>query len=200
MARPRLIDDEQLLNAAREVFLERGGAATAGQVAKRAGISEAAIFKRFGTRQQLFLAAMTSTAERERFVALLKGHERDLRKGLIELGDRMLPFFRQVLPLLLMSWSSRGEFGIPLDLQRGEVGPARVARELIEFLKGEMRAKRIRKVKRPELIARTFVGSLIHYTMVDLIAGHSGARFLPPVSPKEYVRGVVDVIWEGIKP
>ncbi len=57
MARPRVIDDERLLAAAREVLVELGPAAvTLQRVAERSGVSAATLIKRFGSKQQLFLA------------------------------------------------------------------------------------------------------------------------------------------------
>ena len=57
MARPRVIDDERLLAAAQEMLYEIGPAAfTLQRVAERAGVSAATLIKRFGSKQQLFLA------------------------------------------------------------------------------------------------------------------------------------------------
>jgi AcrR family transcriptional regulator len=57
MARPRVIDDERLLAAAQELLYEIGPAAfTLQRAAERAGASAATLIKRFGSKQQLFLA------------------------------------------------------------------------------------------------------------------------------------------------
>jgi len=57
MARPRVIDDERLLAAAQELLFEIGPAAfTLQRAADRAGVSAATLIKRFGSKQQLFLA------------------------------------------------------------------------------------------------------------------------------------------------
>lgn len=57
MARPRVIDDERLLAAAEDLLYETGPAAfTLQRVAERAGVSAATLIKRFGSKQQLFLA------------------------------------------------------------------------------------------------------------------------------------------------
>lgn len=50
MARPVAIHDPTILDAAREVFLLRGAAATTAEVARRAGVSEGSIFKRYRTK------------------------------------------------------------------------------------------------------------------------------------------------------
>ena len=57
MARPRVIDDERLLAAAQALVGEVGPAAfTLQRVAERSGVSAATLIKRFGSKQQLFLA------------------------------------------------------------------------------------------------------------------------------------------------
>ena len=58
MGRPRLIETQAILEAARDTFLVEGVGATTGAIARRAGISEATIFKRFRTKADLFFAAM----------------------------------------------------------------------------------------------------------------------------------------------
>ena len=53
-----MIDDQKLLEVARDVFLRRGVGATTAEVAKKAGISQASVFKHFKSKQRLFFAAM----------------------------------------------------------------------------------------------------------------------------------------------
>mgnify|MGYP001134528590 CR=1 FL=1 len=65
MARPTSIDDDQILTAARAVFLEHGIRGTTLEVAQRAGVSEGSIFKRWKTKEELFHAAMNQRAAGE---------------------------------------------------------------------------------------------------------------------------------------
>ena len=58
MPRPVSIQDEVILSAARELFLERGIDVATSEIAARAGVSQGTIFKRFRTKQALFNAAM----------------------------------------------------------------------------------------------------------------------------------------------
>jgi AcrR family transcriptional regulator len=200
MGRPRLIADEAILAAAREVFLAQGAAATTQAVALRAGLSQAAIFKRFPTKQELFLAAMAGGKERQdvidRFQQRAKSH--GIRRALVGLGDGLLPLFRQKLPLLLLSWSNRAEFGFPKAMSGGSYPPTRAVREVVAFLEGEMRARRLRKHD-PWLVTRAFVGSLQHYVLMELLS--KGADLpIPALSPKEFVRGLVELLWKGVAP
>ncbi|MDQ1614375.1 MAG: hypothetical protein QOJ60_314 [Actinomycetota bacterium] len=56
MARPRTVQDEQLLEAAQDLLFELGPAFTLERVASRAGVSAATLIKRFGSKRELLLA------------------------------------------------------------------------------------------------------------------------------------------------
>jgi AcrR family transcriptional regulator len=58
MARHKLISDEDLLKIAREVFIEHGSKVSAQVIADKVGISQAALFKRFGTKEEMIIKAM----------------------------------------------------------------------------------------------------------------------------------------------
>ena len=63
MPRPRTITDEQIVEAARAAFLEQGFSATTAEIARRAGISEGTLFKRFATKEDLFEEAERKAKE-----------------------------------------------------------------------------------------------------------------------------------------
>ncbi|MCU1279386.1 MAG: Transcriptional regulator, TetR family protein, partial [bacterium] len=88
MARPTTISDESILEAARAVFLEHGLAATTAEVAKRAGVAEGSIFKRFATKAELFKAAMKVDFEDPDFLRTLVAarDEDDPRETLFLVG------------------------------------------------------------------------------------------------------------------
>ena len=58
MPRPVSIHNDAILEAASQVFLAHGYQASTAEIARRAGVSEGSIFKRFKTKTDLFLAAM----------------------------------------------------------------------------------------------------------------------------------------------
>src|SRR5262245_46120798 len=105
MARPAIITTEQILDAARAVFLEKGIQATTAEVARRAGIAEGSIFKRFQTKQELFLRAMEPALQELDFLHKLpeRAGRGDMREQLFEFGTEMLEFLRRVMPLMMMS-------------------------------------------------------------------------------------------------
>src|SRR5437762_1272943 len=108
MPRPPTITDRQILEAAREVFLEKGVTATTAEVAKRAGCAEGSIFKRFPTKVELFQAAMhQGTPELPEWIKRLCSEpgQGDLRDKLVQSGLAAIEFFRRIMPLMMMSWS-----------------------------------------------------------------------------------------------
>jgi len=198
MARPAVIDNQRLLEVARDVFLMRGVSATTAEVANRAGISQASIFKRFKTKQELFLAAMQAERDRQDWVGFFEQRAREvgLQQALADLGTKVIGFFMRVLPLALVTWSNRGEFGLPSELAKGHAGPARVAKPMVAALEREMRAGRLHRHD-PWLVARTFFGAMVAYSLVShLFKGRLGPAF----TPREYARGVVGVLWDGLAP
>lgn len=58
MARPRVIDDEDLLESLRNTFLELGPTVPTTELAARAKVSEGTLFKRFGSKKSMFDKAM----------------------------------------------------------------------------------------------------------------------------------------------
>jgi AcrR family transcriptional regulator len=195
VARPTTITNEQILLAARLVFLEKGIRGTTAEVARRAGIAEGSIFKRFKTKEELFCAAMSEDGVPP-FMALLerRAPDEDLRKTLLAVGLEMIEFFRNILPAVMMSWSNAG--AIPLHLRGPNPPPVRTVRAIAEFFQQEIRAGRIAKTD-PEVLARLFLGSVQNYVFFELIA-REGTRAL--MSERVYLRRVIQVLWDGVSP
>lgn len=195
MGRPRTIDDRKILEAARDVFLADAAATTA-DVAKRARISQASIFKRFKSKQALFLAAMQEERDRQDWIGGLKirSAEIGIKEALIETGVKVVSFMRPLAPLLLTSWAKRLEFGFPKTFASRN---SHVAQELVAFIGEEMRAGRLRKHD-PVFVTRAFMGALQSYVWMSLMLGK---RFPgSELGVEEYVRGIVGVLWNGIAP
>jgi AcrR family transcriptional regulator len=186
MARPVTISDEQILEAAREVFLQRGMSATTAEVAKLAGVSEGIIFKRFGNKAELFRTAMHP-------VGLATVHSLETMVGqgeieaqLEEIGATMIELFRNVVPMAMMSWSNAHEAPPMLT---GEPMPVRGIKGLAKYFGKEMALGRMPK-RDPLVLARTFSGAIWHFVMLELI--------IPPEhaidqSPKSFVKGLVEL-------
>jgi len=195
MARPVSIDEQALLLAAREVFLAKGFSATTAEVAEHAGVSEGILFHRFGTKHALFSAAMqpdpNSVFERLRLAERVGQGE--LETSLTEIATELVTFLRSIMPCIMMAWSNRGESGLPSTLEIPNPPPIRMIRELSRYFEAEIRGGRLRRVD-PEILARAFVGGLMHYVFIETLSAVHGELPLPA---EMYVRGLVDVLLKG---
>jgi AcrR family transcriptional regulator len=198
MARPVSIKDETIIAAAREVFLERGIQATTAEVAERAGVSEGSVFKRFKSKLELFRAAMEDKIQDPAWVRELGGRvgRGDVREGMVVLGMEMIAFFRDLMPLMMMSWSNPGPNGLPAAFAGPDPVPVRAIRQLMGYFEAEMRAGRLRR-QDPEVVARAFAGALANFVLFDLVHRANGAL---PAGAEPFIRGLVSVLWTGIEP
>lgn len=199
MARPAVIQDSAILEAAREVFLSRGFRATTVEVAARAGVSEGSIFKRFRSKFELFQAAMGSLDSVPDFVAKLPERvgQGDPRETLFEVGRALATHLRQVVPLHLMAWSNPGPDGAPLvycDKQGS--APIRLLKALSSYFDAEMRSGRLER-RDPEVVARTFVGSVHNFVVYDLLFQ---AQAELPMPEETFLRGLIELLFRGIEP
>jgi AcrR family transcriptional regulator len=114
---------EQVLAAAREVFVERGAGAPLEEVASRAGVGIGTLYRRFGDRAELLHAVVLNALEESRVAAeaALAAAADDGTDGLGALADYMHAVLdlrvSAVVPLVLDR----------LDLDDAELAPAREA-------------------------------------------------------------------------
>jgi AcrR family transcriptional regulator len=101
MGRRKVISDKKLLELAREVFLQEGALGSTKEIAVRAGISEAAIFRRYPTKASLFLAAMMPPVVDVDAIIGAAADSDTPERGLSVIGHRMLEYFRGLIPIAL---------------------------------------------------------------------------------------------------
>ena len=198
MARPIRISEEKILEAARAVFLDLGFAGTTAEVARRAGVAEGSIFKRFATKVELFRAAMQPEMDEPDWLRTLLNSEEgaDPREVLMQCGLQAVEFLRRLIPLIMMQWSSGKHFGPPEHLQGPHGPPMRALKAWAAFFEREMRAGRMRQHE-PEVVARMMFGSIQSYVFFEILL-RSPERMTLPV--EVYLRGLIDVLWSGVAP
>jgi AcrR family transcriptional regulator len=194
MARSPSITDAQILEAARAVFLEHGFSGTTSDVAKRAGCAEGSLFNRFPTKAELFAAAMRSDPDLPEWINTLSNSpgEGDLKAKLVRAGTEAIEFFRRIMPMMMMAWSNP-------SVACGDgpnAPPVRALKRLTAFFEGEMRAGRMRRHD-PEIFARTFAGSIVHYVFNELVLKTQDEL---PLAPDSFIRGLVNILWTGTEP
>ncbi|MBK1987593.1 TetR/AcrR family transcriptional regulator [Sphaerospermopsis aphanizomenoides BCCUSP55] len=194
MARTPKITNQQILDAAREIFLQQGFSASTLEIAQKAGISEASIFKRFSTKEELFFASM-GIPEKPPWVqeiTSLSG-KGNLKENLIQICIQVLEFNRQVVPRLMML-RSRGN-AVPEMINRPDSRPVRDLKTFTHFLEREIEQGRLRPSD-PQTIAMILLGSLMNYVFLEQI--HTSKDI--PTDDKVFVQHLVDIVWQGISP
>jgi AcrR family transcriptional regulator len=191
MSPRRRIPDETLLDAARAVFVEQGVHATTAAVAARAGVSEALLFKRFGTRDALF--AQATGGSLPGWVALLDAPPTGPLPALLDaLAHGMIAHLREEMPRSMLRWS-REPGRAPFD--SAQAAPVAGTRRLAAFFEQQMRAGRMRATD-PELFARVFSGAIVAFAMGEM----TGLAAQMPLDTPTFVRGMVDTLWRGAAP
>jgi AcrR family transcriptional regulator len=184
MPRPKAIHDDQILDAARAVFLERGFGATTAEVARRAGCAEGSIFNRFPTKTGLFQAAMEPRPSELRWISDLAepAGQPGLSERLLAAGLEAMDYFRAWLPAMMMTWShpdARCEMA-----SRHGAGPRAALRRLTRIFATETSVRALPAAD-PEMLAHFFLGSLSHYAFVEM----TGER--TQLAPVPFVRALI---------
>jgi AcrR family transcriptional regulator len=112
MTRPRTVTDQAILAAARHCAVERGPAVSLDAIAQRVGLSSPALLKRFGSRQELMIAALRPSDPPQWVRDLEAGpDERPLEQQLHALIAQVFDFFASEMPCM----TALSESGFPLD-------------------------------------------------------------------------------------
>lgn len=187
MARPQGISDEEVLAAARVVFLSRGISATVEEVAERCHVGVATIFRRFPSKQALFTAAMTEVndAEWARFISKRAdgGEPRNAREALLELAHLMLDSARKMMPLIMMKMANPS-MG---DREAGAKRALWIIRALTDHFKQEIAAGRMIAVD-PRVAARIWLGAIRHTVMFEALG-----TAIDDLSSDGFIEGLVDM-------
>jgi AcrR family transcriptional regulator len=193
MGRPKRIEDDELLKIARAVFVLDGAHGSTREIAQRAGISEAALFKRYPTKVALFLAAMMPpNVDVDALIAVAEATS-DPRQSLIVLCERMLDYFREAIPIILQLTQNplidleavRRRFGVSPEQRLASAVPAYLARQ----------AERGRIVcPDPGGAALLLISAVHSLVLFEIMALHA------PRDGQASVAAIVNALWEGLKP
>jgi AcrR family transcriptional regulator len=193
MARIPTITPTKILAAARAVFLELGFSATVVDIADRAGISSASIFKHFPTKEALFFAAMsvTATAQDRLWTAELAAAIGlgNTRADLLKIAHRIAAYTGDLLPQMMLAWSVRqpGEIVKPPGLE-----PDLAA--IVAYLEREMALGRIGRGD-PTIPAMTLLHTIVGFTMSQTLQ----EQMVRP-DTSIFLEDFVDLLWRSIAP
>jgi AcrR family transcriptional regulator len=112
MTRPRTVTDQAILDAARFCAVERGPAVSLDVIARRVGLTSPALLKRFGSRQELMIAALRPSDPPAWVRDLESGpDDRPLEQQLTALIDQVLDFLSSEMPCM----TALSESGFPVE-------------------------------------------------------------------------------------
>jgi AcrR family transcriptional regulator len=192
MGRRKTISDEEVLRIAREIFREQGHTATTRAIAEAAGISEAILYQRFGSKDHLFFAAMHLGGPDVEELLGPKDPPEDARAYLRTVVVRIGRYFADVIPqfLRLMTHPSFQQSTLA-RVQPG--GPTALQEGLAERLASLARRQRI--IITAEAVTAKLLLSLAHDWALGgaLSAGASPQR-------ERQLKDMIDVVWEGLRP
>jgi AcrR family transcriptional regulator len=189
MGRQKTISDDEVLRIARDIFRERGHTATTREIAQAAGISEAVLYQRFGSKDELFFGAMHPRGPDIEQLLGPKDPPEDALKYLHAVVVRLAEHFAEVIPLALQVMM-HPSFN-PASLGRVQPGgPPGLRESLAERLTSLARRGELRMTS-PAVTARLLI-SLAHDWALRRVHDTSarGVRELGEM---------VDVVWEGLR-
>lgn len=196
MGRPRQVSDAQIAAATRAALLDHGPQVATSVIAERLGVSQAALFKRMGSREALLVAALCPVGRPAVFDRLEASPRLDgsLQRQLEGFVIELLTVFDQVVPGLVLAKAS----GLSLDqiAPRGMPPPPVLMRSaLASWLEKAHKQRRVRK--------------LDFEAAADALLGALEARaFLRHVGGKSFITGddavfcqkLVATHWHGLAP
>ena len=193
MGRNKIVEDEDVLAAARDVFRREGHTASTREIARVAGISQAVLYQRFGSKEDLFFKAMTP--ELPDLGALLGPFPpKSAKADLVAIGERLLSYLRSFAPTLLHVLAAHG----------ADVGRLREWHSQLPFFPLlDAVTTRFRKLASSKLIspgdararAMAFISAIHSLALFELMTSHEERRERP-----YGVESVVAVFWQGLAP
>lgn len=163
---------EAILDGAMQEFLANGFAATSmDRVAAAAGVSKATVYSHFHDKMGLFTALIQRLAE-EKFSAVFDPHDPDCLKGeprqvLCRVANGMFDQINRNPQTCEFMRVIVGESGRFPELATPYI--EHVAKPIFEALTRYLTARTELQLADPEATARTFIGTLVYYIIVQRV-------------------------------
>lgn len=192
---------DQILDAATSLIRNIGlGHTTTKEIASAAGLSEAALYRHFTDKAELFLCVVGERLPQ--LIAALKdlpsraGH-RSVRSNLEDLARVALPFYDQTLPIAASLFAEPELLARHQEqLKHKNTGPHRALEQLAAYVRAEQRLGRINARVEPEAVAALLIGSCVGRALIRRFSGEEDA----PGSDERFIRNVVRTLIEGLAP
>lgn len=197
MVRPRQFSDEEILSAARAVFLESGPAVSTMVIAERIGLSQAALFKRFGTKDDLLIKALAPHGPFP-LAGRAGPDERDLLVQLEEMADEIMTFLSRIVPCASILRAAQVS---PEQLfEAFEMPPPMIVHgRFVAWLTEARSQGRVREGVDLGHVALAFMGAMQIRTFFEHVSRGRADRFPLPPAP-DYCRTVARMACSLLEP
>jgi AcrR family transcriptional regulator len=192
MGRHKTITDDAILAAARGVFAAHGHTASTRQIADAAGISEAVLYQRFGSKEELFFAALhTAPPDLDALLGPLPPTGDALRyvRGVVL---RLGRHFAEMIPLGLRMMSHPA-FDPTAPGRTHPGGSPAIKEGLAARLKGFAAGGQLAAAP-PTVVAGLLVSLAHDWALGVAMSGES------PATRERALRAMVNVLWTGLRP
>lgn len=193
-----LAKTEAILDAAAEVFGERGLSAPMEEIARRAGVSKQTIYNHYGAKTELMRALVDRRVSEIVAPLLIPGAEEHPEETLAAFGRAMIEAVLKPRGTSMLRMTVQGALELP-DVAKAfyEAGPMTSRKRLASFLEMETAAGRM-AVDDPALAAEFFASMVIGVHQIasllgvardlsageiDRIAAEAAARFMRAYAP-----------------
>lgn len=193
MGRPRQFTDEEILDATQACILAHGPSVSTTMIAERLHMSQAALFKRFGTKEKLIIAALSRPMNRNPIAEImgLDPSSEPIRDQMIAMGTAILMVMRRVVPCMSMLHAA----GIdPTHLHSENSPPVQGREYLTQWFQAAIDQGRVRAFD-PHVMAVGFLGMLHARPFRETILGDTALK----CTDLEYVTQLVGLLWTGIE-
>jgi len=189
MGRKKTISDDEVLEIARHIFREHGHTASTRQIAEAAGISEAILYQRFGSKDELFFAAMHPRGpDLEQLLGPQEPRD-DAITYLQAVVVRLGKHFADVIPIALHIMT-HPSFD-PAHLARAHIGgPPPLVEGLAQRL--TVLARREKLAMPSAALTARLLASLAHDWALRRVNS-------PSTRDVRELKDMVDVVWNGLR-
>ena len=184
---------ERILDAAAHVMATRGlAAATTKEIARAAGFSEAALYKHFRDKEELFLCVLG-----ERLPPLMslldelprRAGQGSVAANLEEVARAAMAFYQQSVPMAAALFSDPVLLAHHRQrLRESGAGPQRPFEVLAAYLKAEQRLGRLSRSAKPSVAAGLLLGACFQRAFVRSFLGDQAVAAADRVFARDAVR------------
>jgi AcrR family transcriptional regulator len=199
MSRNNVTTRDQILDAAASLIRNVGlRHTTTKEIASAAGLSEAALYRHFADRAELFLCVIGERLPE--LVAALhdlpgRAGQRSVRTNLEDILRLALQFYDQTLPMAASLFAEPDLLARHQAKMRAKnAGPHRSVEQLAAYVRAEQGLGRVNPRVDPDAAASLLLGSCLGRAMMRRFLGEQH----PPAEDERFVKGVVRTLIEGL--